>query len=232
MAGRGLGPSLSRAAEDEKCVPKFRTKVLDSVTLEGYLLDTLPKAGEEGRAETRPFVLDCLGSASFSMFEHPVLNTIVREGFVALGWFAPGPSDDVPALSDGSAARFVILIGNAGPAMFQRFAQQRREGDNPLDQWCGEIIGSLADALGAKAVFPSDRPALPFLTWARASGVSHRSPLGLNIHADYGLWHAYRAALLFPIAFDFPRSSSRHPCESCAEKPCLTACPVHAFDGR
>jgi hypothetical protein len=166
------------------------------------------------------------------MFEHPVLNAIVREGFVALGWFAPGPGDDVPALSDGSAARFVILIGNAGPAMFRRFGQQRREGDDPLDQWCGEVIGSLAEALGAKVVFPSDKPALPFLTWARASGVSHRSPLGLNIHPDYGLWHAYRAALLFPIVFDFPRPSSRHPCESCAEKPCLSACPVHAFNGR
>ena len=24
----------------------------------------------------------------------------------------------------------------------------------------------------------------------------------MNIHRDYGLWHAYRAALLFPVAFD------------------------------
>jgi hypothetical protein len=166
------------------------------------------------------------------MFEHPVLNAIAREGFVPLGWFAPKADDKVPALGDGGPAQFVILIGNAGPAMFRRFARERREGEDPLDQWCAEVIGALAATLGAKAVFPSDKPALPFLTWARASGLSHASPLGLNIHADYGLWHAYRAALLFPIAFDLPPASSKHPCESCTGKPCLTACPVNAFQNQ
>jgi hypothetical protein len=34
-------------------VPKFRKKVLDSVTLEGYLLDMLPKVGE-GRPGRNP----------------------------------------------------------------------------------------------------------------------------------------------------------------------------------
>jgi hypothetical protein len=166
------------------------------------------------------------------MFEHPVLNAIAREGFVTLGWFAPKPRDGVPALGDGSAANFVILIGNAGPTMFRRFARERGKGENPLDRWCAAVISALAETVGAKAVFPSDKPALPFLTWARASGLSHVSPLGLNIHADYGLWHAYRAALLFPIIFDFPQTMSKHPCETCVGKPCLTACPVHAFEGQ
>jgi hypothetical protein len=163
------------------------------------------------------------------MFEHPVLNAIAREGFAPLGWFTPNAGDGVPALRDGVAAQFVILIGNVGPAMFRRFARERRKGEDPLDQWCGEVIGALAETLGAEAVFPSGKPALPFLTWAQASGLSHSSPLGLNIHADYGLWHAYRAALLFPIAFDLPPASSKHPCVTCAGRPCLTACPVHAF---
>jgi hypothetical protein len=166
------------------------------------------------------------------VFEHPVLNAIAREGFVPLGWFSPKPGDGVPALADGSLARFVILIGNAGPGMFRRFARAQVRGEDPLDRWCAEVIGKLAEDLGARAVFPSDVPALPFLTWARRSGTSHSSPLGLNIHADYGLWHAYRAALLFPVEFDLAPSSSKHPCDSCADKPCLTTCPVHAFDGR
>ena len=46
--------------------------------------------------------------------------TIRRAGFTPLGWFAPTPEDKVP---DG--ARFVILIGNAGPDMFRRFARER-----------------------------------------------------------------------------------------------------------
>jgi epoxyqueuosine reductase QueG len=69
------------------------------------------------------------------------------------------------------------------------------------------------------------------LTWARKAGAGHISPLGLNIHRTYGLWHAYRAALLFPVAFDLPKmNAGSHPCESCADKPCLSACPVSAFD--
>jgi epoxyqueuosine reductase QueG len=74
---------------------------------------------------------------------------------------------------------------------------------------------------------------IQFLSWARRGGAGHVSPLGLNIHPTFGLWHAYRAALLFPVAFDLPRQSAgSHPCESCKTKPCLTACPVSAFDGK
>src|SRR5205814_1946661 len=61
-------------------------------------------------------------------------------------------------------------------------------------------------------------------------GAGHVSPLSLNIHPQYGLWHAYRAALLFPVEFDLPPlSAGPHPCETCLDKPCLTARPVHAF---
>lgn len=149
-----------------------------------------------------------------------------------LGWFAPTLEDGVPPLGDGSAARFVILIGNAGPAMFRRYARERKEGADPLDRWCAEVIQRLADDLGAAAVLPSDRPPLPFLAWAKRSGALHQSPLGLSIHADFGLWHAYRAALLFPVIFDLPPAGSGNPCDSCESRPCLSACPVGAFSGR
>ena len=80
--------------------------------------------------------------------------------------------------------------------------------------------------------FPFDRPALPFLSWARRAGAGHVSPLGLNIHSTYGLWHAYRAALLFSVTFDIPpQSAGAHPCQTCADKPCISSCPVGAFSG-
>lgn len=137
----------------------------------------------------------------------------------------------MPPFGEGKASQFVILIGNAGTSMFERFKRERRSSARSLDGWCRQAIGELAVELGARAVFPFDEPALPFLTWARLSGVSHRSPLGLNIHADFGLWHAYRGALLFPAAFDIPPLRSRSPCETCAGRPCLSACPVKAFNG-
>lgn len=153
--------------------------------------------------------------------EHPILTRIRRESFVPLGWFSP---------TDMGETRFVILIGNAGPDMFRRFA---RTGGGSMDEWTRTVVEPLAADLDAKAVFPFDVPHQPFLYWARRGGAGHVSPLGLNIHQTYGLWHAYRAALLFPVEFDLPRvAAGAHPCSSCAEKPCLSACPVSAFDGQ
>ncbi len=157
--------------------------------------------------------------------EHPVLTRIRREGFEPLGWFAPDSAVQLPG-----AAKFVILIGNVGPAMFRRFS---REGQGTLDEWTKATVDHLASELDATAAFPFDKPALPFLTWARLAGAGHASPLGLNIHSTFGLWHAYRAALLFPVEFDIPcNAATSHPCESCAEKHCLSASPVSAFDGK
>jgi hypothetical protein len=160
--------------------------------------------------------------------EHPVLMRIRREGFTPLGWFEPAPEDGVPG-----GVQFVILIGNAGPGMFRRFSRERNPAIDSMDEWTRETVDAFAADLDAKAIYPFDRPHLPFLTWARRGGGGHVSPLGLNIHPVYGLWHAYRAALLFPVVFDLPRHSfGAHPCESCAAKPCLSACPVNAFDGK
>ena len=157
--------------------------------------------------------------------DHPILNAIRRESFTALGWFAPNDSDRVPA-----GTQFLILIGNAGPEMFRRFGSERDPRHDLMDDWCREVIGRLARELDARAVYPFDKPPLPFLTWARRAKAGHISPLGMNIHSVYGLWHAFRAALLFPVAFDLPSASAgAHPCETCVGKPCLSACPVAAF---
>lgn len=159
--------------------------------------------------------------------EHPVLATILRAGFTPLGWFEPQPEDAVP-----DNPRQVILIGNAGPAMFSRFARERNPATAQIDDWTEAAVSALAKSLDATALFPFTKPWHPFLTWARKAGGGHVSPLGLNIHARYGLWHAYRAALLFPVVFDLPpQRETPHPCESCVDKPCLSACPVDAFDG-
>ena len=58
----------------------------------------------------------------------------------------------------------------------------------------------------------------------------HPSPIGPLIHPDLGLWHAYRAALLIGTRLDLPPRDGRpSPCDTCADRPCLTACPAGAF---
>src|SRR5262245_57874476 len=84
--------------------------------------------------------------------DHPVLNAIRRESFAALGWFSPTEDDRVPA-----GTQFVILIGNAGPDMFRRFARERDPQHDLMDDWCREVIGRLARDLEARAVYPFEK---------------------------------------------------------------------------
>ena len=152
---------------------------------------------------------------------------MIAESFAPLGWFAPVPQD---GLSED--AKSVVLIGNVGPAMFQRFVRERDPRRDSLDDWTRQTVDRLARALGAGAIYPFDAPAHPFLRWGQRAGAGQGSPLGLNIHPVFGLWHAYRAALLFPTVLELPTPvDAAHPCDTCVDKPCLTGCPVSAFDG-
>jgi len=59
----------------------------------------------------------------------------------------------------------------------------------------------------------------------------HRSPLFIGINQEYGLWYAYRTAFL--TALDLPLTEypdTESPCDSCLDKPCVSACPVGAVD--
>ncbi len=158
-------------------------------------------------------------------------SAVAAAGFDVLGWFRPEAGDDVPDLPGNKRVKTVILVGNAGPAMFARFVSERDGVDALIDDWTREKINELSDGLGCGAAFPFERPYKPFLRWAQRAGVGFQSALGMNIHPDYGLWHAFRAALLFHDEFDLPPGPQpEHPCQTCADKPCLNRCPVSAFD--
>jgi hypothetical protein len=145
--------------------------------------------------------------------------------FEPLGWLPSSRDEDF-----GGAT--LLLVGNAGPAMFERFAAERDPARDAMDGWTRDVLSPLAEQLGARAAFPFDLPHPPFLRWAKAANAGFTSPLGLNIRADFGLWHAFRAAFIFDHAIAFPSPAAQaSPCETCMDKPCLSACPVGAFSG-
>jgi hypothetical protein len=157
-------------------------------------------------------------------------------GMLIRGGFALTEEDEqglagFPDLASPKRGRFLLLVGNAGAPLYDAFfAAGAPTGANPLDDWTRRVVLPIAEHFGARAAFPSDGPPwLPFQRWAmRAEGVKS-SPLGVLIHPEFGLWHAYRAALVFDQALDFqPAPFRAHPCDSCIEKPCLTTCPVGA----
>ena len=125
----------------------------------------------------------------------------------------------------------IAIIGNVGSTVWPHFQAARQ--DRPrlsLDQWTEEIVGGIAADFGLDAVFPFKGPPYhPFIRWAKRTGTLFSSPLGLTIHPTYGLWHAFRAALLFDRPVNPPSAAERHPCDDCDDRPCLAACPVGAF---
>lgn len=92
---------------------------------------------------------------------------------------------------------------------------------------------------------------LPLQTWLREFGF-FPSPLGIFIHAKFGLWTSIRGVTIHrknPRFTDtrfrfarlnqpeslYPKTISLktiHPCEVCLEKPCISACPVSAVSNR
>ena len=157
-------------------------------------------------------------------------NAIHALGMMLRGGFYPANTDQVPNVRPGAQTLTVVLIGNAGASFWSQFAAGEHDDRDPMDHWTRSMIEPIAAAVGARAAYPSDRPLLPFQSWARRSDAVHPSPIGLLIHPDFGLWHAYRAALLFPAKLALPNRAERpSPCFSCTDKPCLSACPVHCF---
>jgi hypothetical protein len=131
--------------------------------------------------------------------------------------------------------RTLLLVGNTGSEMWRRSGAAILDlgAPDPLDRWTRAVVAPIARAHDGTALFPFDGPPYwPFQRWAeRAEGV-RGSPLGIQIHPEFGLWHAYRAAILLPVELDLPEPRRRnHPCDTCADRPCLAACPVGAFTG-
>jgi len=159
-------------------------------------------------------------------------DALAPRGLRVRGGFATERETDGDILGAAPWARTLILVGNVGSELWDKSgAEIAAMGiPDPLDRWTRAIIDPIAQLNDGRALYPFGGPPYwPFQRWAaRAEGV-RSSPIGIQIHPEYGLWHAYRAAILLPVAIELPREVHAHPCDTCADKPCLTHCPVHAF---
>ena len=170
---------------------------------------------------------------------------VQAHGLHLRGGLCPDASEGLQ-LPDGRAAAVLWLVGNVGGSFWNAFAASPFAADgqaHPLDRWSRHVGDSLAQEFGGLALYPftgpPQQPAYhPFQQWAARSEPVHTSPLMLRIHPQYGLWHAYRFALIFPTLEPVDRDALRaqveadSPCLTCEDQPCLAACPVDAFDGQ
>ena len=168
-------------------------------------------------------------------------RALAPHGLRVRGGLIPNASDGLPVLHEGADAAVIWLVGQVGSECWTAFSSSPFYADgqaDPMDRWAKAIGNPLAHALGGIAIYPSDGPPYhPFQRWAQRAEPVQTSPLMLQIHPEYGLWHAYRFALVLPALLDqdardirqFPELPSPGICVQCDGQPCLSACPVQAF---
>jgi len=171
-------------------------------------------------------------------------SALAPHGLRLRGGWIPAPPDTLADLPAGAGAAVVWMVGQVGSECWAAFSNSRFFADglpDPMDRWSKSIGDALAQAHGGIAVYPSDGPPYaPFQQWARRAEPLQASPLLLQIHPRWGLWHAYRFALVLP---DLPAADAQtlraaagasdgaatDICLSCDGQPCLRRCPVGAF---
>ncbi len=161
----------------------------------------------------------------------PTLSEIdaraARQRLSVFGAFHAGPDDGVP-----EGTETLVLLGPDEPGFWDhvRRGPEFQDGRaDPLDRWSRRVISEMARQLDAVALFPFGGPPYrPFVAWALRSGRGWQSPVSLLVHDRAGLMVSYRGALAFPARLDLPPVPPC-PCDTCAGRPCLTACPAGAL---
>lgn len=154
-------------------------------------------------------------------------DRLAQGRLTVLGGFENDSDPHLPA-----DCQTLILVGPKADfwTTFTQSPEWRDGAPDPVDRWSTRTLGSLADQIGATALFPfGGAPFLPFYTWALKSGQAWQSPVNFLVHAKAGLMVSYRGALALPFEIALP-DPALFPCEACA-KPCLTACQSGALDG-
>ena len=159
--------------------------------------------------------------------DYEIINRVIEAtGMICRGGFHPVESDAVPV-----RGQTAIMVGNRGPEFWRAFFQIDAPAvSNPLEKWTESVLSDAALELDCAVLLPFVGPPYhPFLAWAQRADNVFPSPIGPLIHPEFGLWHAYRGLLVFDDLIKLPpRGIETSPCDSCAEKYCLTACPVDA----
>lgn len=129
--------------------------------------------------------------------------------------------------------RQLLLIGHLGPTFWQQATAAGMEGEHPLDAFTGTRV-----AAWLSRRFPEVRHALLYpgdvliglQRLGQLAGWHHPSPFMVGVAENWGSWFAYRAVLVADTDLPpTPPLNAASPCEHCARRPCVAACPAHAL---
>jgi hypothetical protein len=153
---------------------------------------------------------------------HDGLSFLQQQGFSLYAVFS---IDDLPfdvlrciqaPAIDLTRYRRLFLLGHGGRSFWQALQSAGMQGSDPVDTfvisqvkyWLDTYIGQV----DYMVIYPNADLLAPLIKLGTLAGWHHPSPLGLGINAQYGLWFAYRAALLIdaelPITHALPSHQS------------------------
>lgn len=138
-----------------------------------------------------------------------------------------------PAIDERVLDKFpsAVLIANAGAEFWLALEKFGMHGNHPVDHFSSHLATTYATnylKTGFELLYPSDYP-ISLRAIADRTGWCHPSPLGITIHPHFGTWYAFRSMFLTRIQLPASDCSlTESPCDSCADKPCISACHVGA----
>jgi len=149
------------------------------------------------------------------------------------------PADLVAPLAPAPHERQLILFGHAGRRLWECLQAQEpstgHRSEHPIDEHSVRTVQTwLAQALPqakARWVYPGDLP-IGLQRLGTLAGWHHPTPFMVGIDPVWGSWFAYRAAVLTDTHLPpTPPTRTNHPCDTCTDKPCITACAAGALAG-
>ena len=127
----------------------------------------------------------------------------------------------------------LLLLGHGGRRLWEEIRRTDGLVDNPFDEisiaLTKQFLRNYLANPPAHFIYPTTDIPLPLQQLGTLAGWHHPSPLGVGINGVYGLWFAYRAAVLTTdIVAPTPPMTAASPCECCTKRPCVGACPAQA----
>ncbi len=130
--------------------------------------------------------------------------------------------------------RRLVLTANVGRSFWPKVKENWASSQHPVDDYSRHVTQTYAQTYlpddETVLLYPTQEHLIPLQQLGQYVGWSHTSPVGVGIHADYGLWFAYRTAFVTTAELPPTEIDTRpSPCLSCSDKPCLSACPAQAL---
>lgn len=133
----------------------------------------------------------------------------------------------------------LILIGHGGKVFWEALKAtgvdlSRQEEQHPVDNFTVSTVQQFMHEEHADCAYQIIYPGtytISLQELGKLAGWHHSSPFMVGINPTFGSWFAYRAVVLANtnLALSAPIICAS-PCDSCEDKPCISACPAQALD--